>query len=116
VSLGEHLNNPDKPISGLITPTPKSVKCPDNISAKAGTTFTCQVVTADGGKGTVNVVEYKKGAIRVVSGGGALASGQTSTSGSARSSTGTGASTGPETSTGRGTSTGTSTAATTTTG
>jgi hypothetical protein len=66
VSVGEHLNNPDKGISGLLHPTPKSVKCPSDISAKAGTKFNCHVVAADGSKATVSVLEYSKGHVRIV--------------------------------------------------
>jgi hypothetical protein len=67
VSVGEqqHLNNPDTGIAGLLHPTPKSVKCPTNIAAKAGVTFTCNVVAADGSEATVSVIEYKKGYVRL---------------------------------------------------
>jgi len=113
VSVGDKLNNPDKAITGLLHPTPKSVNCPSGISAKAGTTFTCKVVASDGTKGTVGVLEYKKGHIRVTTINGTPIGAATSTNSSSADTTGTGTST-----TGTGTSTtgtGTSTTGTSTT-
>jgi hypothetical protein len=63
VSVGEKLNNPDKVLAGLLNPTPKSVTCPSDISAKAGTKFSCKVVAADGGTGRIGVLEDTKGHI-----------------------------------------------------
>jgi hypothetical protein len=62
-SIGETLNNPDKVLAGLLNPTPKSVTCPDNISAKAGTKFSCKVVASDGGPGRLGVLEDTRGHI-----------------------------------------------------
>ena len=116
VSVGDKLNNPDKAITGLLHPTPKSVNCPSGISAKAGTTFTCKVVASDGTKGTVGVLEYKKGHIRVTTINGTPIGAATSTNSSSATGTGTGttgtATTGTGTST---TGTGTSTTGTSTT-
>jgi hypothetical protein len=81
VSVGEHLNSPNKAISGILSPTPKSVRCPDDISPKAGTTFTCQVVTAGGKHATVSVLEYKRGTIKLVAINGTPVGGSTKTTG-----------------------------------
>jgi hypothetical protein len=65
VSAGEQLNNPDKLVGSFLNPTPKSVKCPDNIADKAGTKFTCRVVAQNGAKDTVGVLESRKGFIKL---------------------------------------------------
>jgi hypothetical protein len=89
VSIGEQLNNPDKLIASLLHPTPKSVKCPSNISAKAGTKFTCKVVAQNGANDTVGVLEDRKGHIELQTINGQPIGGPTSTNG-----TGTGTTTG----------------------
>jgi len=99
ISVGDKLNNPDKAISGLLTPTPKSVNCPSNIAAKASTTFTCKVVASDGTKGTVGLLEYSKGHIKLTSINGKPI--RTGTSTSSASGRGTGTGTGEGTSTPR---------------
>jgi hypothetical protein len=67
VSVGEHLNNPDEGLSGLLHPTPQSVSCPNDLAAKAGTRFDCTVVAQNGNHVTVGVLEYRKGYVRIAS-------------------------------------------------
>jgi hypothetical protein len=110
VSVGEQLNNPDKLIASLLHPTPKSVKCPSDISAKAGTKFTCKVVAQNGAHDTVGVLEDRKGHIELKTINGQPIGGGTSTNGTA---TGSGTGTGSGTATGSGTGTGTGTGTTT---
>jgi Domain of unknown function (DUF4333) len=88
VSIGEHLNNPDKLIASLLHPTPKSVTCPSNISAKAGTKFTCKVVAQNEANDTVGVLEDRKGHIELKTINGQPIGGGTSTNGTGTGTTG----------------------------
>lgn len=42
-------------VSEILNPKPESVVCPDGITARANTTYECQVRYADGSRGTVTV-------------------------------------------------------------
>jgi hypothetical protein len=72
VSIGrtQTLHNPDAGLASLLSPTPRSVTCPGNISADAGTRFTCKVVAANGDRTTLTVLENKPGTVKIIDIGG----------------------------------------------
>ena len=53
-------------VRGQLQPAPSSVSCPDEVEAKSGSTFECQVNYADGDRGHVTVhMTDDKGGVQV---------------------------------------------------